>query len=516
MPRTDAHHLCAPRAGLAGRLLIIIAMTASMLTELIADDQTLFRVISVPLAMTLSQNVLVADLHPSPGQELILIGYTDQAPRLMMIYSIGDTTAASPPRLIQSLSLPNDLLFYDLNQQPGQADQLLWLSNQGVLSYNVDSNALSLLHPTRSIFLQPEANFLAPMDFSLDLNGDGREDLVIQDFHEVHLFLAGAEGQWQAQHLPVQARMQLNEGRPVYALNPLYSTRMNADDQLDLVTFGAEGLRYYAQNSAGQFASEPVIQTLPFQISQREWWETRNADGQQPDLSDLSHRKLVRATDLNGDQSLDLIVKHTTSSGVFKQRNDYEVFLGVRDSAGLSFPVTANSALRSDSTQFDIVIHDFNQDQRLDIYIPSLDIGVGQIISALVSGEVDMDYDFYTMGDDGAYPIEANLNKEVKMTFDLSSGRSDSPLMLVSDFNGDGLSDLLVNRGDKQLRLHLGERSERLFSRRSQTQTLSLPSDGSLVQAVELNNDGKTDVLFRYSRTDEPAQQQMLMLLIAR
>lgn len=513
MPR---HAFPTQRSGPACLWLLVLLLNTGLMRPSMADDDSPFQAISVPLQMRLSQNVLVADLHPAEGQELILIGYTDDSPRTMMIYSLGDHATDIAPTLVQTLALPDELLFYDLNRQPGQADQLLWLSDQGVWHYDAEHNSLSLLHASPSIFLQPEANFLAPMDFSRDLNGDGREDLSIQDFRGVQLFLATDQGQWIAQQLPVPSRMQLNEGRPVYALNPLYSARMNADDHPDLVTFADDGIHYYAQNPTGQFDHQAVIAPLPFQVSLREWWETRTADGQQPDLSDLSHRKLVRAADLDGDDSLDLIVKHTRSSGVFKQRNDYEVFLGRRDPEGLRFPITANSAMRSDSTQFDIVTHDFNQDQRLDLYIPSLDIGVGQIISALVSGKVDMDYDFYSMGDDGAYPLEANLNKEVEMTFDLSSGRSDNPLMLVSDFDGDGLSDLLINRGDRQLRLHPGERSDRLFSRRSRTMSVDLPGDGSLVQAVELNDDGKTDVLFRFSRTDAPERQQTLMLLIAR
>ena len=76
--------------------------------------------------------------------------------------------------------------------------------------------------------------------------------------------------------------------------------------------------------------------------------------------------------------------------------------------------------------------------------------------------------------------------------------------------NGDGYSDLLVGRNRKELHVYLGVPRPGLFARRHQKVAVAMASE-KYTWLVDLNKDGKQDILMHYQSTTEPHRMTMLI-----
>ncbi len=500
-----------------GMITLVIASLMLLVLDAQAQSRSRaepFEELTLKLPFTVTHNVMVADVHPAEGNELLILGHDEQMRRLLAVYT--SHTSGKTPEQISRITLPETFLFFDLvDSGNGIAEGIAFLSSSAVHRYIASGNRFEEIAQVDSIYLQAEQHFLARKDFVRDLNGDGHADLLVSDFRRLQIRLGDGEGQWREQQLPIPAEMRIFDN------NPLYS-----DPRLFLVDAGQSGpqlyhvsgnrIDVYRLQQNGQYHDSPATLSTGLSFHSEEWWELQSIDGQSPDQGNLQHRRLIDINDLNNDGLADLVFKHSRNSGVFEQRNDYEFHFGRSGAGGLKFNAVADSAISSDSTQFDLRASDLNNDGRTDLTIPSLKLGVGQVISALLSGEVDLDYDFYTMGENDAFNTRPNLNREVEMKFNLTSGRSGNPLVQVADFTGDENVDLLVNRGDNRIALHAGNSSDNLFVRRAQVQRVQLPRDGDMTTTADINADDKHDILLRYGREDGEGMMSTLTVLLAR
>ena len=98
-----------------------------------------------------------------------------------------------------------------------------------------------------------------------------------------------------------------------------------------------------------------------------------------------------------------------------------------------------------------------------------------------------------------------SISKSVSVSFDFSNGELFVPAVLSADINGDGLKDLLVQRGTDTLLVYLAEKNSQLFSKRSIKLKLELPKsrDGFLIE--DLNSDGRDELILLLSQSvDDP------------
>ena len=121
---------------------------------------------------------------------------------------------------------------------------------------------------------------------------------------------------------------------------------------------------------------------------------------------------------------------------------------------------------------------------------------------------------FHAYGD--GYKAKASASRELTIDFDLGSGQLVFPLIRVADFDGDGLSDLLMGHGNSRINLYAGVNNGKLFARNKQKFATALPKNGQMVVTNDLNRDGKMDLVIRYDKLDGAALAGQLQILLAR
>ncbi|MCZ4337217.1 FG-GAP repeat domain-containing protein [Shewanella colwelliana] len=474
---------------------------------------------TVETEFRLTHPILSVDLTASPGKELVAIGVDDNQSRWLSLYEFNQTSGQYGQKFKQRL--PNAFFSFDLTKPserfPQQAAALYFQSSEQLFQLVVSDEGLDF-EPKQSIaplILKSRVDFISRGDFVHDLNQDGLDDFVINSFSQTELLLAQAEGDVIRQILPIKPQVLLYRDGARYTQAILYFADMDLDGRNDIVKIAEGEFEVYAQQENGQFDTVARFVPVSLAISGVNWWNKRDAYGEELDQSDLIYRKVEQLQDINNDGLVDMIVRYTKSSGVLDRVNDYEIYLGQNTLTKLQFPKKPDSVIRADGTLTGFELVDIDGDKRDEVMVSGFDIGLSQIIGALVSGGIDQDVHLFKMNAESGYANKANVSKEVELSFSLTSGQSGSPVVKLADLNGDGLQDLMLSDGEQALRLYLGDGSKGLFDEDSDGFKLQLPQEGSALVSDDLNADGKDDLIIKYGRQDSKALQYKFVVIMA-
>lgn len=462
--------------------------------------------------LKITHPVKTADLLALGSEQLIIIGEDKQEQAVLAIYRLLADELGYVE--ISRIVIPDSFLAYDLLKTQLR-QKIVFQTNNALFEYVPEENKFASFAETQSIYLQPEAQFLAAKDFIKDVNGDELEDIVIADFTGVHILLQDNHGGFLEQTIPVRPKMQNRRDSATFTETPLFFADLNIDRKKDLIVVRDAGLRIFHQNGNGSFESNAHDLRLPIDVNALNWWEIRGSDGEQLDQSELSHRAMDKIEDINNDQIADLLVRFSQTDGLLDRQNTYEIYLGKVVDGELTYSQTPDSVIKTEGGVAGMDIVDVDGDKKSEIMLANLDIGVSQIIGALLSGSIDQDIYIFKMDENDNFGKKPNVDKEVALNFSLSSGKSGDPVVKLADFDGDGLKDLMFSSGSRTLKVYQGTSKKRLFKRRSVKHKVLLPKDGDLLDTTDLNNDGKEDVIIRYGRQDKEELNSKLVLLFA-
>lgn len=503
-----------------------------------ASNEELFKMVEVSTPEAEHQTILPGFFSGSDTAEFIVLSTFGNGRRQLDMFAFDG--GAWVPKLTADFSA--DALFVDIVSS-GEQDRLISFERGGMswidplsgearrmqeFSFRYDAAGNQRGSATRP------GGEIPHVDVSRDLNKDGRDDLIIPDFDGFWVATQRPDGSFTAPlklgpaepflDLPV-----LDHERSYRALGitagtiPVYLTRAHEmdhdqDGRSDLVFWNTDHFDVYHQNESGTFSPDPVeFRTdVPFDS---DGIYTRVADfGSEGVLSMLiglnensSRTVLHSLRDLNADGVIDLVTLTLTGRTMLRQRSLYQVHFGKESADGIAFAAEANAVIsptgRAGALQpwgySSQVFQDVDADGQLDVMFRDVRVGFGGMTRAMVGNSVPIDLEFYRLKN-GAYPNRAAARHKIRRFSPLAGvGNVFLPCVMLGDVDGDGHSDLLVGQNPNELRVFLGTEGAGMFSRRASKISVALPSDERKSSLMDINHDGKQDVIITAGPTEQ-------------
>jgi hypothetical protein len=499
---------------------ILISGSLGFLTfPVYAKYTEIFTPHQIDLSFNVNQPVLIADVLPHAGQELIVVGVDDKQQRILAIYFF-DTLNNT---FIQQdkIKIADNVFAYDVGEPQQDGLQRLYLLDKKTVRRYVPAH---LSHKSTwaqgesvsSMYLSEQPDSFSEMDFVQDINNDGLDDIMLPHFEQLNLWVSDCCGARHPQNLPIAARIEMNQSSVSYDDQELYFQDMDLDGKTDLVTVEQGQLNIFAQNEDMQFSSTPTKVKIDQSIYALDWWDMKGANGQEMDQSDIQHRVVKKIDDFNGDGIPDIAVQFTKSSGVLDKTIDFEFFYGALKEGKLLYSEQASTSVTSEDTLSNLVFLDRDMDGKQEVSVSSFDIGISQIVGALLSGSISQDVLIFSMNENNQFGKKPLITQEVEITFSLSSGTRGQPLVKMIDINGDAVKDIVYSDGEGLIRALLATPDQKKpYALRSQRQKIPMPKNPFNAATEDLNGDEKTDVVLHHGGADSPELLKRVLVLMA-
>lgn len=468
------------------------------------------------------ERVTVALGHPAngsimhlPAQNQLLVSGFSQFERWLTVVELADYRTFSLP-------VPAETQFFSKAKLAGhEAEQLVFFATDGIYHYqqnpvSVADTRAGVIRPlltSPSIFRVADTVRLRERNFALDL-GSGLSDFIIPDFQHHHLYRQQTDGSFVHYALPIPARVQTwNNNRADYTGRRHYVLDVNQDGLADLLFVQQGHFEVFLQQTDGSFSLEPYIPDWPVMLSTEQQADQRSDAGRS--YSGQNIVTLEALTDLDGDGLPDIVLNIEHIADALERSSRFQVYFGRIGESGITYPAQPDTGISIDSVPTEVVIADFNGDGRQDFYIPTTRIGVGTIVRVLLRGSANLDVDFYLLAENRTYPAKADFRQQAKIDVSISNLRFDMPLFQLMDVAGKGQKSLVLGEGRSELRFFAPD-SRRLFNRNSDKVSQPLPRDASRVRVIDLNGDGKEDLILPFDSLDAEGQRNQLQILLNR
>ncbi|GEM_PF-375305 len=491
-----------------------------------AAEEFTFEQYEVVLGSTKRQTVLMGFLLGGDFAELAIVHIDENNNHRLHIYAFGDGTWV--PEL--DITLRPGVLFIDVANINGR-DRLITYEQNRLNWFDPESATEHMLVAGTSNFKPPRSGEIPHVDITRDVNGDGRDDLVVPDSDGFSVFIQMSDGTFaDPVKLGPPTEMERILGADGYRYDPWSQSRVheidyNRDGRTDLVFWNEDHFEVHLQDESGLFAPNAKTFTTDVTFDSDRFSSLTAAD--------MTGRVLHSLADLNGDDIADLVVFKLSGRDISSKHSSYEVHFGVPiPDGGTTFTRDSDITFQSDGKiQLGMDRHDFNRDDQVDLMITTIDVeflkgSLWKSIKGFMGDDIWLGLEFYQMGESryldmpnttrnialdgvssnrepGWVPLDIVLRGATheRRNAQQSYPRAFNTTLRIGDVTGDGYSDLLIADHPRIMVVFVGVPGPEMFTRQPQEVKVAIPNDEEYTLLVDLNKDGVQDLLMHHPFT---------------
>lgn len=517
----------------------------------VPPQQIAFRTYEVVTDSAERQTVLTGFLFDGRVADLAVLSVDAEDRRRLRVHAFADS-AWGP---VLDVTLRPGVWFADIANIAGR-DRLVTFEPGRLNWFDPERGTENALVAVTSGFTPPREREVPHVDITRDVNGDGRDDLVVPGSGGFRVFVQAADGTF-ADPVEIGAPTDMSRirGADGYRYDPwsesrIHETDYDGDGRSDLVFWDAGRFKVHLQDAHGLF--DPEARTFTTGVGFDSDRLSSLADG------DMTGRVLHSLSDVDGDGVGDLAILALEGATVSAKRSRYEVHPGARTSGGRTeFAPVARITFQSPGRiQLGMDRHDLDRDGLAELMFTtigtgSLSGGLWKRLKGAMGDDTWLHLEFHRaegglFGDSadavrGIHLDGAPSHREpgwVPLDVVLRGGlhegrgarddyrRAFNRTLLVGDVTGDGRSDLLIESTPWALRAFPGVPGPELFARDPVTVRVEVTGDGEYTWLADLNRDGKQDIVMHHpftlrdphgGRVLPPGMEsQRVVLLIAR
>lgn len=501
-----------------------------------ANEGELFDLYEINAGEASHQTVLAGSFTDSSHVELAVVSTDDKGnPRVAVFRMQGDQWVN-----VQDWPLERDILFID-RVDTGGRDHLLTHRLGRFDRLDLVTGTETKLVDAVVDFQKAKEGGIPRLNVVRDLNGDGRDDIVMPD----------TEGFWISVQLPdgtFSDPGKVGPPEPLLSANaygdernygevgidaqtlPWYLSRIHQldydlDGRSDLAFWNDTHFDVYFQDASGDFTQEPrsFSMDVPFDFDGSYALAFQFSDRSVASLllglgGRFEYTILQGFPDLNRDGIADLVTLTFSGRRVFSLRGRYDVHFGQETPEGIQFspqpdtsawtPGPAGGSAWGYASQRYM---DVDGDGMKDLTMASVNTGVGGMARAMVGNSISMNLAVYRL-ENGVYPDRPDVRRRIRPPFAPFDKRGVLfPTVLSADVNGDGRMDLLAVERWDELSVFLGVDSARLLSDQPINVAVEAPVDERFANVGDLDEDGKDDLVIQYPSKTESNRIVVLM-----
>ncbi|ESP94277.1 MULTISPECIES: FG-GAP repeat domain-containing protein [Pseudoalteromonas] len=393
---------------------------------------------------------------------------------------------------VSLLVVPEKPIMYSVGKLKNhQGAQAFVLTERGV--FHADETKTHNLIEADTLFQSDTFSHFKHQAFTLDANGDDLTDFYFPGVEEQTIYVQQETGKFSPISLPLNAQTVTHvSDQNLTISHTLPRTPTLADINGD----GIDDLMFYELKKVQYFLATPQGPSKKLQTLMT--------------FDESSKQKIEKLRDFNNDGYPDIHTIESLSDGADEEKDldsesIHRVFFSEHTSNGLVFKDSPDIKLTLEETSAIANISDFDGDGQNDLAVISFDIGFMDIISiasaAMENKDVTLDstISIFKGTNDNQFEKKAAAKKSVEIAMNMNESSSESGKGIIfEDFNGDGLTDLLIRADTNELKVYFGDK-RRGLSRRPKRIKRSLPSSSNDIYSYDINQDGKEEIVLKVS-----------------
>ena len=467
---------------------------------------------------------IVEDLNGDNLNDILLLT-TNKQNQFFSIYYQKITGFDKTPQ--QKIKISKRAILFDVaNIDSSKNKEIVFLTKKGVYYYefrnNKYSNKLLKLLRVNTIFMQENYDNLEKYDFLKDLDNDNIPEILVQHFNGLSIYKKNSVGKYE-----LKTRLNINcipQKQISFALTPsviasYYAPKVlfddyNNDGKKDIIIVNPQGLSVYFQDSANNFSNSNLMDiNIKFGYNNKINVISVGNNG-------TSNKEgITYIGDLNNDGILDIITeKLMLDRGVFNPKKQIRIFFGEksikRGITNYHYPIIPNQIIINEGFQAGIEIVDINNDNKKELIIPIVELGILKIIKMFIVGYVNMDVHFYGLDNSNMYVEDEKLKMETSVKMSKSGEASASVFDIKNDFSGDGVNDLLIS--DRNiLKIFYNNNNGSFNDEPDFSFEMKDDIDSKNVKVTNINSDNKSDIIITEYKENNSNVKSSLLLLIS-